>query len=176
MKNLIRFSVIVMIFALVFCAAGCKKEKSAAATTQATQAPTQASEETATAPSEETVAATEATQTTETATEQTTATEPTTQENVVDVEDVGVPDEDTIPEDEFGVPPLITVTWETYESMTEAEKAAYHACFTTDSAFDSWAEMAYLSYEMEMSEEELWEYTSLNLKMIVEYLTGETFD
>jgi len=181
MKTLIRFSAIAMILAMLLCAAGCGEEESAAATTKATQAPTQATEEAAPAPTEEVAVATDSTETTapstaeQPTTEQPTATEPTSQETIVDVDEIVIPDEELLPEEDFGVGPLVTVTWKTYESMTDAEKAAYRACFSNDRAFEDWSEMAFMVYETETMEDELLAYGSLDLKAIIEYLTGETF-
>ena len=184
MKTLIRFSTIAMILALLLCVAGCGKEASAAATTKATQTPTQSSEEIAPAPSEETAEPTQdapATEAPETSapsgtTEQPTGTtEQPSAEDTLDYDELVYEDEEFLLEEDFGTGPLVTVTWATYETMNDAEKAAYRACFSNDRAFEEWSEMAFMIYESDLMDDELWEYTSLNLKSIVEYLTGETF-
>ena len=185
MKTLIRFSTIAMILALLLCAAGCGKEASAAATTKATQTPTHSSEEIAPAPSEETAEPTQdapAAEAPETSapsgtTEQPTGTteQPSAPEDTLDYDELVYEDEEFLLEEDFGTGPLVTVTWATYETMNDAEKAAYRACFSNDRAFEEWSEMAFMIYESDLMDDELWEYTSLNLKSIVEYLTGETF-
>lgn len=192
MKIVMRYCVMAMVVALLLCAAGCKKDKTAAAqsaaqaTTQATQA-AEASEETAPAATEEVAAATEATETSaptgtaeqpagteeQPTAEQPTAEQPTTQETPVDVDQEIINEEEFPFEEEFGTGPRITVKWETYEAMSEAEKEAYRACFTTEYAFNEWEEMAMMDYETSWEEEPLGGYGSLNLKEIIELLTGE---
>lgn len=182
MNRWMKLAVIAMVLALALCAAGCKKDKSAAAPSTK---PTQASEELAPAPSEEAAEPTQeapATEAPETSAPSGSAEQPAgatdqpaAPENELEFDELVYEDEEFLMEEDFGTGPLVTVTWATYESMTEAEQAAYRACFSNDRAFEDWSEMAYMIYETELVEDELWEYTSLNLKAIVEYLTGETF-
>lgn len=169
MKNLRKYMVLVIVLGLLLVyAAGCNRGKIATPATEPQEA----------AATQQTGEATEATQS---ATE---ATAPDTEAQT--------PEEDRPPdtgmeeseldyeldyeldwEDEIGTGPKITVTWETYESMSDTEQEAYRACFSNQAAFDSWEEMAFMDYEFSFLDEDIWGGGSLNLKEIIAMLIGE---
>jgi len=177
MKNVMRMLTLLLALALLLCAAGCKKEAAAGATapqttTQATQESQEATtgEDTAT----EATASTEATETTASAPAQTQE-QPADQESEVEFNET-VEWEEEFLDEQIGIGPRITVTWETYENMSEAEQEAYRACFTTDLAFSEWENMAMLDYDTFYDEPLFMGSGTLNLKEIVESLTGKTFE
>ena len=182
MNRWMKLFALMMAFTMVLCAAGCKKDKkSAAATTAATTAPTTAPTTQATdAPEvEEEVEATEA----PAQTESTAATNPeevptvNTEEDIIDI-DTWLDEyeflEEELPTDGLGSWPLVTLKLEAYESMTDAERAAYEACFGDETTLEMWLDEAQMYYESRHNE--FLFSGDLNLKEIISALTGENLE
>lgn len=167
-----------LLFAL--SVAGCNKNQSAASQPAATAAPSEGGETAAPEAQPESAAPADEAEPTAAPTnseqpanpeqpvnQETTATQ--SEEEATD-ETSGLEYDAPVEDDGPGTPPIVTVTWETYESMSDTEKAAYEACFSNQNAFDIWADEAMNSLDME----ELDFYDgSLNLKQILSILTGE---
>lgn len=179
MKTVMRSLTLLLALALLLCVAGCKK-KEAAAGAAAPKTTTQAAQESeVTAPAEET--ATEAAASTDTAetTEATASAPAQTQEQPVGQEleyDESIAVEEEFLDEQIGIGPRITVKWETYENMSDAEREAYRACFTNDYAFGEWEDMAMLDFDSYYDEPVFLGSDTLSLKEIVESLTGKTFE
>ena len=177
MKTAMKILTMILALALVLSLAACGEEKletpTEAPTTEqpvpegesvAPEAETAAPEVETTAPAEE-------------ATDPTTeTTAPAQQEEISFDAEVSLEEElieEEIPEEDFGVGPLITVKYEVYEAMSDSEKEAYRDCFTTPAAFDFWEENAFMNYENEILDEGFLGAGTLNLKDIYEMLTGK---
>ena len=183
MKNVMKLICLMLALVLALSLGACKKEAAAPATDPAeTTAPAEGGETTEPTQAEgETTEPSQAEGET-TAEEQTTA--PTVNQEAGSEDFVISTEEDELDfnweiesdeflyEDEMGTGPMITVTWETYEAMPDAEKEAYRACFSNQMAFDSWEEMALMEYESQFYEEEFWGTGNLVLKDIIEMLIG----
>lgn len=187
MRTLTKLIAIMTILVLLLCAAGCKKKNEdapAQTPTQATDAAPTEEVTTEEAPVEGTTApateATEATAASGDATEATTATDSTeataapTDEAVINVEE----EEEIYLEetDDLGYGPLVTVTLETYEAMSEEQKEEYQSTFSNQTAFEEWYDMAMMDYDMRNSEVLMDTTSTLNIKAIIEMLTGEKLD
>lgn len=175
MKNMMKLICLTMALLLALSMTACKKEAAAPATEPTETTAPEATGDTAeptetTAPAEgETTAPAEG-ETQPTASE---GSQISTEESELDFDmEIGL-EEELFWEDEIGTGPMITLTWETYDAMPDAEKEAYRACFSNQAAFDSWEEMALMDYESQFFDEGLYGTGSLVLKDIIEMLIGQ---
>lgn len=168
-----KLSALAMALILILSMIGCGKKEAAATESVGTASPSESGETTQTEEQPETAAPAGETEPTAATTtqEQPTGQETAAEQNEYEELDSELEDLDWLVDD-LGTPPIVTVKWETYENMSDSEKAAYEACFTNQSAFDLWYEMAMISYEME----EIYDEGALNLKEILSMMLGKELE